>query len=207
MLLPTASLTALFLLCAPDVSPVTLNAVIKTESGGNPYQVANVSDGVSRSFNDADAAVKYLNELSGANKRFSAGLMQIYSGNFSALGLTNKSVFQPCENIKAGASILKENYQKQTGNDTQANVLKSLSMYYSGNDKSGFIKEKQFKNTSYVERVQNNVYTVPELKKNGGGEPTPESNKPTEIVTETETETETENEMSQQWDVFGDFKK
>lgn len=205
MVIPAASLAALYLLCAPDVSPVTLNAVIKTESSGNPYQVANISDGISRSFNDADAAVNYLNELTKGGKRFSAGLMQIYSGNFAALGLTNKSVFDACKNIKSGAQILKENYTRQTGTDTQENLLKSLSMYYSGNDKTGFKKEKQFRNTSYVERVSNHAYVVPALEPNGKPVEQPEQTQLT--VTETENSSSTEKESPQQWDVFGDFKK
>ncbi|EFI4715954.1 lytic transglycosylase domain-containing protein [Escherichia coli] len=205
MIIPSASLTALFLLCAPDVSPVTLNAVIQTESGGNPYQVANVSDGISRSFNDIDDAIKYLDELTKANKRFSAGLMQIYSGNFTALGLNNKTVFNPCENIKGGAHILKENYERQTGNDEQVNLLKSLSMFYSGNDKTGFKKEKQFRNTSYVERVSKHAYAVPAIELNGKSQALPEQTQSTEI--ETEKSNLTQKESPQEWDVFGDFKK
>lgn len=203
MIIPAASLAALYLLCAPDVSPITLDALIKTESGGNPYQVANISDGISRSFADSQMAVNYLNRLSKEGKRFSAGLMQIYSGNFSALGLTNKTVFDPCQNIKGGAQLLKENYRRQKGNDTQVNLLKSLSMYYSGNDKTGFKKEKQFRNTSYVERVSKHAYVVPALEPNGK---TVEKSEQTQSI-ETENSSTTENESTQSWDVFGDFKK
>lgn len=203
MVIPAASLAALYLLCAPDISPVTLDAVIKTESSGNPYQVANISDGVSRSFNNSDAAVNYLNDLKKNGKRFSAGLMQIYSGNFTALGLNNTTVFNPCENIKGGAHILKENYEKQTGNDTQTKLLKSLSMFYSGNDKTGFKKEKQFRNTSYVERVSKHAYAVPAIEPNGKSEELPEHTQ----LTDTETLNSTEKKSPQEWDVFGDFKK
>lgn len=41
----------LFSQCAPTVSPVTLNAIVQTESSGNPYIVANISDGISKSLN------------------------------------------------------------------------------------------------------------------------------------------------------------
>lgn len=202
MLLPTASLTALFFLCAPDVSPVTLNAVVQTESGGNPFQVANVSDGISRIFNNADSATEYLDQLTKANKKYSAGLMQIFSGNFAALGLTNKSVFDACKNIRSGAQILKENYTRQTGTNTQENLLKSLSMYYSGNDKTGFKKEKQFRNTSYVERVSKHAYVVPALEPHVKSVDQPEQTQ----STETDNSSSTEKKSTQQWDVFGDFK-
>lgn len=77
----------LFSQCAPAVSPVTLNAIVQTESSGNPYIVANISDGISKSFSNKGSAVAYLNTLAKSGKHFSAGLMQIYSKNFKALGL------------------------------------------------------------------------------------------------------------------------
>lgn len=44
MQLSAAVLAALISQCAPDVSPDTMNALIMTESGANPYVIANVSD-------------------------------------------------------------------------------------------------------------------------------------------------------------------
>lgn len=154
----------LFSQCAPTVSPVTLNAIVQTESSGNPYIVANISDGISKSFSNKGSAVAYLNALAKSGKHFSAGLMQIYSKNFKALGLDNENVFDPCKNIKAGAEILTKNYLAKKGGNEQENLLKSLSEYYSGNSTRGFKKEAQFNNTSYVERVMKNAYVVPELR-------------------------------------------
>nr|WP_280113422.1 transglycosylase SLT domain-containing protein [Escherichia coli] len=82
--------------CAPDVSPDTMNALIMTESGANPYVIANVSDGTSKYFKDEKGAIEYAEKLTTENKRFSAGLTQIYSKNFPSLNLTNKTVFDPC---------------------------------------------------------------------------------------------------------------
>ena len=36
--------------CAPGVSPETMRAIIMTESGENPYAIANVTDGGSKYF-------------------------------------------------------------------------------------------------------------------------------------------------------------
>jgi len=199
MNLSAATLAALYLTCAPEISPITLDAVIKTESGAHPFKIANITDETSHTFDNLNDAIVFSESLSKENKRYSAGLMQIYSGNFKTLGLTNTTVFDPCENIKAGAKILKENYTKQKGEDSQLNLLKSLSMYYSGNEKTGFKKEKQFRNTSYVERVQKHVYTVPALKPSDNTEPKPSLDKPTESSNQPKQET------TQQWDVFGDF--
>ena len=52
MQLSAAVLAALISQCAPDVSPDTMNALIMTESGANPYVIANVSDGTSKYFKD-----------------------------------------------------------------------------------------------------------------------------------------------------------
>lgn len=113
MQLSAAVLAALISQCAPDVSPDTMNALIMTESGANPYVIANVSDGTSKYFKDEKGAIEYAEKLTTENKRFSAGLTQIYSKNFPSLNLTNKTVFDPCTNIKAGAAVLTDNYLKQ----------------------------------------------------------------------------------------------
>ncbi len=203
MLLSSAILMMLFSQCAPQVSPVTLNAIVQTESSGNPYIVANISDGVSKSFRNKGSAVAYLNVLTSRGKHFSAGLMQIYSKNFKALGLNNETVFDACKNIKAGADILTKNYLAKKGGDEQENLLKSLSEYYSGNSTRGFKKEAQFNNTSYVERVMKNAYVVPELRVDK-----PENAKATKEQKEQSVQEKGNQSLvshSQDWDVFGDY--
>ncbi|EPR9285177.1 lytic transglycosylase domain-containing protein [Escherichia coli] len=194
MNLSTAVLATLLSQCAPDVSPVTGMALIQTESGGNPYVVANVSDGVSKAFDDEKAAVAYVNGLSRQGKTYSAGLMQIYSQNFSVYKVDNSTIFDPCTNIKVGAQILTENYESQKEGDVQMNLRKSLSKYYSGNETRGFKKEKQFDNTSYVERVEKKAYTVPALKPSGLNDEAEDNSNSNVKKTDAQT-----------WDVFGDF--
>lgn len=200
MILSTVALMMLFSQCAPTVSPVTLNAIVQTESSGNPYIVANISDGISKSFSNKGSAVAYLNALAKSGKHFSAGLMQIYSKNFKALGLDNENVFDHCKNIKAGAEILTKNYLAKKGGNEQENLLKSLSEYYSGNSTRGFKKEAQFNNTSYVERVMKNAYVVPELRVDK-----PENAKATKEQSVHEKGNQSFVSHSQDWDVFGDY--
>ncbi|MFK5820816.1 transglycosylase SLT domain-containing protein [Escherichia coli] len=123
----------------------------------------------------------------------SAGLTQIYSKNFPSLNLTNKTVFDPCTNIKAGAAVLTDNYLRQKEGSSNQKILRALSLYYSGNESTGFIKEKKFNNTSYLERVIRNAnnYIVPSIR-----EKTDES----EIKPPND-----EEKTSPDWDVFGDF--
>ncbi|EIO8946026.1 lytic transglycosylase domain-containing protein [Salmonella enterica] len=194
MVISAAVLATLLSQCAPEVSPVTAIALIQTESGGNPYVVANVSDGVSKYFEDKDKAVSYVNMLHRQGKTYSAGLMQIYSKNFPAYGVDNGSVFDPCTNIKVGAKILTENYVSQKEGDVQTNLRKSLSLYYSGNETTGFKKEKKYSNTSYVERVEKKAYTVPALQPSGES-----------LNDDAGVETQLEKTKPQTWDVFGDF--
>ena len=124
MQLSAAVLAALISQCAPDVSPDTMNALIMTESGANPYVIANISDGTSKYFQDEKGAIKYAEKLISENKRFSAGLTQIYSKNFPSLNLNYKTVFDPCTNIKAGAAVLTDNYLRRV------TVIKKFSALY-----------------------------------------------------------------------------
>ncbi|MCE5165621.1 lytic transglycosylase domain-containing protein [Plesiomonas sp. PI-19] len=197
-MIPSAilSLSLLFQQCAPEISPVTLDAIVKTESSGNPFAVANIDDRISRSFSDKASAIRYINTLSKEGKKFSAGLMQIYSGNFKALGLDNNTVFDACENIKAGAKILRQNYEKAKGDSEQERLDKAISMYYSGNEFRGLKKEAEYSNTSYVERVRNKAYKVPALK------PQQERESRSAIIDKPLTHSSKTNS----WDLFGDFE-
>ncbi|EEX3860445.1 lytic transglycosylase domain-containing protein [Escherichia coli] len=200
MVLPSVMLASLFVSCAPLVAPNTLNAVIQTESSGDPFRIANISDGVSLRFKKIEDAISYAKKLDNAGKRYSAGLMQIYNGNFNFYGVSAETIFDPCTNIKIGADILTKNYLAKKGGNEQENLLKSLSEYYSGNSTRGFKKEAQFNNTSYVERVMKNVYVVPELRVDK-----PENAKATKEQSVQEKGNQSFVSHSQDWDVFGDY--
>lgn len=198
-MIKAAVLSALFSQCAPDVSPVTLNALVGVESAGKPYVVANVTDNTSHYFDNKEKAIFFLNDLSSQKKRYSAGLMQIYSGNFQAYGLTNETVFDHCTNIKTGAEILKSCYNtasKETS-DPQIALRKAMSCYYSGNFTRGFKQESDGK--SYVQRIElkvNKDFAVPEMKV--AGEQKKSSPDKTVVYSNQE-------KQKNDWDVFGDY--
>lgn len=143
-----------------------------------------------------------MNDLDRQGKNYSAGLMQIYSKNFRAYGLDNNSVFDVCKNIKVGAKILTENYERQKGGSDQLKVRNALSRFYSGNDKRGYVRELNYDGKSYVERVEQKAYKVPALlppDKN-----IIDLNESNDIAT---VKIETDIiEKTSSWDVFGDFK-
>ncbi|MEC5509938.1 lytic transglycosylase domain-containing protein [Klebsiella oxytoca] len=151
----TTAIAGLILQCTSGVAPETVKAIIDVESGGNPWVIASVTDKKSFYLPDRAAAEAVAKELTDSGKNFSAGPMQINSSNFSAYGLDYHTVFEPCNNLKTGAAILKKCWSSASQYQDRKERLKaSLSCYYSGNFTRGLIAkggEKQ----SYVELIVN----------------------------------------------------
>lgn len=204
-MLKAAVLSALFSQCAPDVSPITLHALVGVESAGKPYVVANVTDKTSHYFDKKNDAIDFVNGLAANNKTYSAGLMQIYSKNFAGYNLTNETVFDHCTNIKVGADILNKCFEKalkENPNDKQGALRKAFSCYYSGNMTRGFKKE-EWDGRSYVQRIELKAeknYSIPDIQVKGQViKKAPEKSTPQEAVF-------TQHEANKhQWDVFGDY--
>lgn len=206
-MLKAAVLTALFSQCAPDVSPITLHALVGVESSGYPYVIANVTDNKTHHFTKKDDAINFANDLAANNKTYSAGLMQIYSKNFKGYNLTNENVFDHCTNIKVGADIFKKCYEralKENPSDKQGAIRKGASCYYSGNMTRGFKKER-WDGKSYVQRIELKAeenYSVPEIQiKHQAIKKTPDNSTPQEKEAVFSQRQETQH----QWDVFGDY--
>jgi type IV secretion system protein VirB1 len=136
-----AMIAAALLACAANVAPVTLAAVIRVESGGNPLALhvnglvgpqphpTTVADAV----NLAERAIRlgYTVDL---------GLMQVNSRNLAALGYSIRQVLDPCTNIRGGASILTADYAEATRSrgEGQAALEAALSAYNTGDFDRGF---------------------------------------------------------------------
>lgn len=180
--------------CAPGVSPETMRAIIMTESGGNPYAIANVTDGGSKYFTTEEEAVNHAKKLTTDKKNFSAGLGQINNRNFQTLNLTHESVFSPCANIRAAAAVLKTCWDKYEtkGGDQQKILRDAMSCYYSGNNKRGYVKESNGK--SYIDIIEEKAgihthYDIPAIKS----------------YSETSSHLMVSSDNHDKWDVFGDF--
>jgi type IV secretion system protein VirB1 len=118
-----------------NVAPVTLEAIVRVESGGNPLalhvnrlagpqpQPATVADAVHL----ADTYIRqgYSVDL---------GLMQVNSRNLAALGTSIEQVLDPCSNIRGGAAILTANYAEavRSRGEGQAALQAALSAYNTG---------------------------------------------------------------------------
>jgi type IV secretion system protein VirB1 len=116
----------LLLMCAPAVDPVTMAAVVKQESGGQPWVVNNNTTKKSMAFGSKTAAVAAAVKAIGYGESVDMGLVQINSNNLPALGLTVEQVFDPCTNVAAGARILAMGYQRA------GSLGGALSMYNTG---------------------------------------------------------------------------
>jgi type IV secretion system protein VirB1 len=134
-------IAAALLACATNVAPVTLEAVVRVESGGNPFalhvnglvgpqpQPATVADAVR-------LAERYIRR----GYSVDLSLMQVNSRNLAALGYSIAQVLDPCTNIRAGAAILTANYAEavRSRGEGQAALQAALSAYNTGNFFRGF---------------------------------------------------------------------
>ncbi len=143
--------------CAPTVHATTLQAVVKTESGFNPYAIGVVGGRLARQPRTRDEAVITARTLEAAGWNYSMGLAQVNRANLRIYGLTAETVFDPCANLRAGGAILADCYARASagGRVPQDAVRAALSCYYSGNFTRGFKPDSG--GTSYVQRVASNA--------------------------------------------------
>jgi type IV secretion system protein VirB1 len=134
-------IAAALLACAANVAPVTLEAVMRVESGGNPLSI-NVNHLVGPQPHPATAAEAVTTAQSYIARGYSVdlGLMQVNSRNLASLGITIEQVLDPCANIKAGAAILTANYAEavRSRGEGQGALQAALSAYNTGSFYRGF---------------------------------------------------------------------
>ncbi|RQQ56964.1 lytic transglycosylase domain-containing protein [Burkholderia stagnalis] len=134
--------------CAPNVDPATLAALVRTESGFNPYAIGVVGGHLQRQPRSLDEARATTRALAARGFSYSVGLAQVNERNFAKVGLDDATMFEPCRNLRAGGAILTECFARSsgTGRPAQAALQAALSCYYSGNFTTGF-------SSGYVSRV------------------------------------------------------
>ncbi|MCA3779121.1 MAG: lytic transglycosylase domain-containing protein [Burkholderia sp.] len=148
--------------CAPAVAPQTLAAIVRTESGFNPYAIGVVHGRLARQPRREDEAVATVNALQAAGWNYSAGLTQINRANWLRYGLTTRTVFDVCRNLAVGAAILRTCFVRARviHVDPQGALRAALSCYASGDFVTGF-------RAGYVQRVAQSAasdgVTVPAL--------------------------------------------
>lgn len=173
----SAQTQALLERCAPDVHPETMAAVMRAESGGHQFAVADAGlkalpwskrKAMVRSYyfgTVAEAATK-ARGLIAAGHTVSLGVAQLNDRQLPALGLTIEAAFEPCTNLWGGNRILAGCYERavrQLGAGPRA-LRAALSCYNSGDFERG---DKD----GYVARVVHQVGRGLELRGGGTGAP------------------------------------
>lgn len=220
MLLPSAVLS-LAQLCAPNVAPSTMAALVQSESSGNPYAIGVVGRTLASQPRTKAEAVETANALIQQGENISLGLSQVNIKNFKGLGITVPEAFEPCANLQAGSKVLSEcyhRYSKMKG-EGQGALQDALSCYYSNNDTRGYQKEGK-RGDSYVMRIAVNnekITAVPaiqfkpeDVKEVDAKEKTAANDNATpakalETGNPKEDTTTSTPDESMSWDVLGDF--
>jgi type IV secretion system protein VirB1 len=146
--------------CAPQVSLSTMAAIVQTESGFNPYAIGVVHGRLARQPASEAEAVATVNALERGGWNFSVGLAQVSRTNWPVYGLNERSAFDPCRNLAAGAAILQGCFElarqahARASVDVQLDLRAGLSCYASGDFSTGY-------RTGYVQRVVGNARFAP----------------------------------------------
>lgn len=143
-----SSVLSLAEICAPLVAAATTQAIVQVESGFNPYAIGVVGGVLARQPRGRTEAVLTAQRLAADGWNFSVGLAQINQSNFTRLGLSIETVFDPCINLRAMQSVLTECHSRGPRHRTSQHRLRdALSCYYSGNFSTGY-------RHGYVQRVR-----------------------------------------------------
>ncbi len=119
--------------CAPQVAPVTMTAIVQTESSGWPWTInVNGLPGGSMRFSTKQAAIAAAIRYIRMGYKVDMGMAQIDSENLSWLGLSVRQVFNSCTNLRAAQRILVGAYRQAGANGTQS-LNGAFQAYNSGN--------------------------------------------------------------------------
>ncbi|PII85140.1 TriA protein [Erwinia sp. OLTSP20] len=166
-MLSTAAIVGLAMQCAASVHPDTVKDVARTESSFNPLAIGIVG-GNPLYPSSVEEAIKHIDRLKANGKNFSVGLMQINQSNFTRYGVTARQLFDPCTNLAVFEKLITDCYRRG------GTLKRALSCYYSGNFITGQKPERNFAQTTYVQRIGYNQtgdkYAVPGTRDDIGKE-------------------------------------
>ena len=99
-------------LCAPDIAPVTIAAIIQQESGGNPLLLHDNTTRLTLRPKTFAEAAKLAQALIQSGHSVDIGLAQINSKNLPAMQLGIEDVLDPCTNLHAAQIIMKKAWEQ-----------------------------------------------------------------------------------------------
>lgn len=121
--------------CAPQVSPVLMQALVRVESAWRPLAIGmDKAHGTVKQPTTLAEAVSTAKSLVAAGRKFSVGLAQIHVSNVALYGLTWEQAFEPCQNLAVGQKILWNFYHRAyaSGYSGVAAIWAALRGYNSG---------------------------------------------------------------------------
>lgn len=127
--------TALIEQCAPEVSPVLMQALVRTESAGRPLAIGmDRTQGAVKQPETLQEAVATAKALAAAGRKFSVGLVQIHMSNVALYGMSWEQAFDACQNLAVGQKILWNFFHRATasGYSGVAAIWAALRGYNSG---------------------------------------------------------------------------
>ncbi|WP_312283643.1 lytic transglycosylase domain-containing protein [Candidatus Igneacidithiobacillus taiwanensis] len=120
--------------CAPEIAPATMTAIVRVESGGNPWVLWDNTANRGYHPKSRQEALRILRILLAAGHQVDVGIAQVDSENFAQYHLTPKTALNACRNLQAGAQILQADWQQalSRGMTGQAALYHAFEAYNSG---------------------------------------------------------------------------
>lgn len=138
--------------CVNPLHKVTMEAIIKVESSGNPLALGlNKGYKLQTQPKTEDQAKLWAEYLEKNDYNFDVGLGQVNIKNIHKYGYKASDLLDPCLNLKIASDILDKSYQvASTKNSSAIAIQKAISAYNTGNFTSGFAN-------GYVQKVNSNL--------------------------------------------------
>ena len=139
--------------CAPTASLVTLSAIVRAESSGNPNALQldfphsllrwwHLPPGTLRLMRQPDSAeeaLKWIDYLNTRHISVDVGLMQVSTNEAARRHIPAAALLDPCTNVRTGWAILSDDYQieMRAYGPGQAALQHALSRYNTGDTNKG----------------------------------------------------------------------
>lgn len=149
----TIDLSELRAHCASDAPLITLETIIRAESGGNPNAIQldypatilrqwRLPKGrlqFDRQPRDAAEAIAWTDYLAAQGISVDLGLMQVSTAEAKRRHIRVPDLLDPCTNVRVGWSIFRQNYTAVAPRypDPQVALWHALSRYNTGDDNAG----------------------------------------------------------------------